>query len=511
MSAMHQWPVEYESVPLHRAIPSPDALACIPESTARRLNIIALARITENDKHVLLVASGDPACVTLKERLSRHLEPGVFPRFLHADQYSIRSALDRFYRAVVTDQELLANVSHTANAEQFCADNPDCLIQLLDILLLRAYRRGASDIHLTPDTDFLGVRFRIDGVLERVAQLHVSLVAGLLVRVKVLASLDIAESRLPQDGQFTQWIEGFDIDFRVSTFPTICGENLVLRALSRSSICRSLASFELPSEMTRTLVRSVHSPDGLVVICGPTGSGKSTTLHALLDELDSDTLNIMTLEDPVELTRKGIRQTTIDPQRNMGYPEALRALLRQDPDVLLIGEIRDNQSCGMAIRAALTGHRVLTTLHASDVFAVIERLLELGAEPAILGSKLAVVASQRLLRRICDVCGGNSPGLDMPAGPACRQCRGSGYHRRQVVMEVLEITPSIASMIAQRASSKKIRFHALEQGHASLHDSAQILLDKGLTTVSEVERVLGRRSDCMDASKRRVSERTSSL
>jgi general secretion pathway protein E/type IV pilus assembly protein PilB len=419
-------------------------------------------------------------------------------------------ALRRCYAQRLPAGQLFRQLqSHTSTA-QVLSEQPDCLVYLLEWVLLCASRQGASDIHFSPDRLMLHIRFRVDGVMRCFDRVSNAVQSGLLVRIKILAGMDIAESRHPQDGQFTQLIDARDIDFRVSCFPTVAGQNTVIRLLDPQRRLDSLAGLNLPTTLHDNLAALVQRPDGLLVICGPTGSGKSTTLHALLNERDAQHLNIMTLEDPVEQMMPGIRQTSIDAAHGLDYAKGVRGLLRQDPDVLLIGEIRDADSCAMALRAVMSGHQVLTTVHATSALAGLSRLRELGALPSLLASNLVAIASQRLVRKCCTACafepvdaeeqvpvGGDKHLLDSDddeqVATHCPHCNGSGYQGRQVIMELLIITPALATLIAQDASTQALATGALRDGFLPLWEQGQQLINQGVSRTDELERVLGRR------------------
>lgn len=475
------------TVALHQLIPSPEATACLPEDTARRLQAVPLslqpAVAGSSDQQVLYIACGNPADDTLLDRLSRQLPMGLRPHALPAEAGDINAALDKCYTSVSPAAQSFSDCRSAADALQMMREQPDCLIRLLEWILLCASRQGASDIHLSPDAGLLQVRFRVDGVLHSFAAVSSAMHGGLLVRIKILAAMDIAETRHPQDGQFLQFIDARNVEFRVSCFPTTNGQNAVLRLLDPQRKLDSLAALSLPKATQHRLAELVRRPDGLLVVCGPTGSGKSTTLHALLGERDAASLNIMTLEDPVEQAMPGIQQTSIDAGHAMDYAQGVRALLRQDPDVLLIGEVRDTDSCAMAFRAVMSGHQLLTTVHAGSALSGLSRLRELGALPALLGNNLLAIAAQRLVRRLCLACRGSTSG--------CGQCRQTGYRGRQVIMELLVVTPRLATLIAADASQQVLLECALREGFVPLLEHGQRMVDQGCTSKEEMERVLG--------------------
>ena len=388
------------------------------------------------------------------------------------------------------------------------------VITLVDKVLVRALSRGASDIHLEPQEDGLLIRFRQDGVLEPLEKLPKNLIPAVTSRVKIIADLDIAERRLPQDGRIRRRYQGRLFDLRVSTLPTRYGEKVVMRLLDSGAT--HLGLDKLISDATAlTSVRDMGAkPFGMVLVTGPTGSGKSTTLYSLLAERNSPTVNISTVEDPIEYSLKGITQTQVNRDKGYDFAMALRAFMRQDPDVLLVGETRDQETAKTAIEAALTGHLVLTTLHCNDAPSAIARLAEMGVEPFMISASLLGIVSQRLVRRVCKDCrvaytpteaelgrfgllasreqaitfykarrheGGGNP---------CPTCQGLGYRGRVGVYEVLRVNEALATAIAQQATTEKIRKMALEAGMKTLLGYSLDLVRQGLTTLEEVKRMI---------------------
>lgn len=469
---------------LQHLIPSPEAVACLSESAARRLQLVPLAIKRENGSDCLLVACADPSDQAVAERLSRQIPAGVQSILVAAEPSSISGALDKCYAGSGSINKLIHLCAQAATANRLLQEQPNAIVRLLEYLLLSARRQRASDIHLSPSEQSLLVRFRVDGVLRHFLSVSKALHSGLLVRIKILASVDIAETRRPQDGQFNLFMDADVVDFRVSCFPTLNGQNVVLRLLEQQRRIDTLSGLQLAPDLHEKLSELVQRPDGLLVVCGPTGSGKSNTLHALINERDAVSLNIMTLEDPVERGMDGIQQSSIDAEHAMDFAQGVRGLLRQDPDVLLIGEVRDTPSCAMALRAVMSGHQLLTTVHAASALAGLARLRELGAMPGQLAENLMAIASQRLLRKVCSVC--------QKGEEHCHACLGSGYHGRQLVMELLVVTPPIAALIAADVSSSVLLECAQQHGFKTLRQQAEQLVRQGITSDREVERVLGR-------------------
>jgi len=470
-------------IDLQHTIPGPEALGCLSRENAVRLGMLPIALWWQAKRSILLLACADVADTAQRERVANYLHSDHELHFCECASAQLPSAIEEFYRIDAMFGQLLSPAA-VANWQSLDATaRPELSVQLVNALLVHSVRMRVSDIHLSPQVSSIRVRLRIDGVLLDYAELDKHLLNSILVRIKVMAQLDIAESRFPQDGQFTRLINGQLIDFRVSTFPTVDGENTVVRLIDSNGRLDSLRALRLPDAIAGSLSALVRKPDGLIIVCGPTGAGKSTTLFALLAEIDKNARSVMTLEDPVEHRIEGIRQTSIDNSRQWGYAQGLRALLRQDPDVLLIGEIRDAESCAMAFRAVSTGHQVLTTVHAGSAHSALHRLREFNATRGALALGLTAIVAQRLLRLRCEDCQ-----VDVKT---CHTCHGTGYYGRQLIVEILEITEPIRSLLAQEAPVEQIHEASKAAGFKGLRDQANALLALGKTGVEEVERVLG--------------------
>ena len=455
-------------------VPDARAVARLDAALAHRLRVVPLA--LDADGTTLTLASDGVPELPRRDALRRALPASLGVVWRVASARGVARGLDRCYGAALALEDV-------ADA---CERGED-VARLVDAYLSDAVAHGASDIHFSPEERFVRVRYRIDGVLVETRSLARARRDALVVRLKVLAGADIAETRRPQDGRFSRRVHGRRVDFRLSCFPLAGGESLVLRVLERRRAAPALADLAQPPATLSALRRLVHRPDGLVVVCGPTGSGKTTTLYALLGERDPRTLNAMTLEDPIEHRVPGVAQAALDPARGLDYASGVRALLRQDPDVLLIGEVRDAASCAMALRAALTGHQVLTTVHANDALGAIERLRELGAEPGTLAAVLAGVVAQRLLRTRCAPCGGSGAA----GGARCPRCAGRRLSGRRAVLETLEPGTRFTDALAGGASGRTLARAARADGHVTLPARARALLERGVTTSDELERVLG--------------------
>ena len=368
------------------------------------------------------------------------------------------------------------------------ASNDAPIIRMLNALLTQAAKDGASDIHIEPYERSSSVRFRVDGTLREVVQPNKALHAALISRLKIMAELDISEKRLPQDGRISLRIGGRAIDVRVSTLPSAHGERAVLRLLDKGEQKFSLESLGMDGDVLEKFHRLVQQPHGIVLVTGPTGSGKTTTLYASLTRLDTRTSNVLTVEDPVEYELAGIGQTQVNPKIDLTFAKALRAILRQDPDVVMIGEIRDFETAQIAIQASLTGHLVLATVHTNDAPSTVNRLIDMGVEPFLLSSSLLGVLAQRLVRKLCEYCKREDEHHRWhPVG--CEHCVSSGYKGRTGVYELLVVDEVIQGLIHARASEHEIIKAAVANGMRSMRDDGERLVGEGITSLEEVVRV----------------------
>ena len=357
------------------------------------------------------------------------------------------------------------------------ADAP--IIRMLNALLMQAARDGASDIHIEPYERHSSVRFRIDGTLREVVQPNRALHAALISRLKIMADLDIAEKRLPQDGRISLRLGQRAIDVRVSTMPGAHGERAVLRLLDKSLSRLTLASVGMKGATLQRLEQLIAQPHGIVLVTGPTGSGKTTTLYAALQQLDAAHFNIMTVEDPIEYELSGIGQTQVNAKIDLDFAKALRAILRQDPDIIMIGEIRDKETAQIAIQASLTGHLVLATLHTNDAVSAVTRLTDMGVEPFLLSSSLLGVLAQRLVRKICTAC----------QGSGCTECGHTGYQGRTGIFELLSVDDTLRERIHSRAAESELLSAAKRQGMTSMREDGEHLVAQGITSAQELLRV----------------------
>ena len=493
-------------IDLRRRAPEPDAVKLLAETVARTLRALPLTVV----EGVLQVAVADPS-----DQLTEELRvaTGMAVALVVASAPDIQRATDRAYRALADLDQHVDAFEATANTRRAAAiavgtsvvDETAPVVQVVTMILTQAQRDRASDVHIEPMDDLVRVRFRIDGVLHDVVTLPTSMGGAVTSRLKVLAGMNIVERRRAQDGQFTVSVEGRDIDVRVASTGTIAGEKIVLRLLDKSISSFRLSELGMSPQTFEVYSAMVRSPYGMVICAGPTGSGKTTSLYATISQLNGTERNIMTIEDPVEYVVPSINQIQINEQAGIDFAGGLRSILRQDPDIILVGEIRDSETARIAAQAALTGHFVLSSLHATDSTAALLRFLDLGIEPYVVASALAGVLSQRLLRRTCDQCrrpyeptaeeqayfgsaGGRPPAGGFTHGEGCTFCAGSGYQDRVGVYELLRMTPSMRALIGTGATYEQIRDLAAAEGTRSLRQEGVRLIEQDVTTIAEVIR-----------------------
>lgn len=363
------------------------------------------------------------------------------------------------------------------------------IVRLVNDIFNRAVESDASDIHVEPTEDSLAIRFRVDGTLQNVMNPPVAHYSAIASRIKLLAGMNIAEHRLPQDGRIDMQSGGAQFDVRVSTVPTMHGESIVLRLLPKDTSQFGLDSVGLDPERRQELERMIRLPHGMILVVGPTGSGKTTTLYCAMKLLNSEERKIITIEDPIEYQLSGLTQIQVRPQIGLSFANGLRSIVRQDPDVILVGEIRDRETAEIAIQAALTGHLVLSTLHTNDAAGALSRLLEMGVESFLISSALLGVLSQRLVRRVCTACGGLGQSQDKAAGHRCRVCQGRGFRGRVGIFELLTMNDDIRRAVNEHADSTRIAAIARQHGMRSLRENGEEKAATGITTAAEVARV----------------------
>jgi len=475
----------------------------------RRAKVLPLAQ----QNGTLTVAMADPGDQYALQGLQVATGLDIDPRL--ARERDVLEGLESAYGNGAGDGKNGAGESGEGDLEFLSDDEADVdhlrdlaseapVIRLVNLLINRAVEQRASDIHVEPFEQELKVRYRIDGVLHDVDTPPRRLQAAIASRIKIMAKLNIAERRLPQDGRIKLRLMGKEIDLRVSTLPTLYGESVVLRILDRSSIVVNLETLGFPEDTLQDFTTLIHRPYGMILVTGPTGSGKTTTLYGALDKINRPDKKIITIEDPVEYQLFGVNQIHVKPSIGLTFASGLRSIVRQDPDVIMVGEIRDAETAEIAIQAALTGHLVFSTLHTNDASGAVSRLLEMGVESYLLASALLGVLAQRLVRRVCAKCArpaelgievlremGGGSGEDVRAveGTGCEECAQTGYRGRAGIYELLPVTDTVKGLILERASSGLVKDAAVKQGMRTLRDDGWRTVRTGVTTVAEVVRV----------------------
>lgn len=478
------------SISLAGALPDPDALALISGDFARRYGLIPVSLKNK----ILVIATTDLYDLPARDRLQSQLGSDVSLQLVLASEREIAEATDRFYGFELSIDGILNEIETGKlgdDAGNQTADYHQPVVRLVDAILSDAVKHRASDIHFEPEAGFVRIRYRVDGVMSQIRSFHIDYWAAIVVRIKVVAELNIAESRAPQDGQLSMNISGGDIEFRVSCMPTVHGENVVLRVLDRKKGIVPLDELGLKPEILQQLDKSMRRPEGLILITGPTGSGKTTTLYSMLNHKSDESINIMTLEDPVEYPMPLVRQTSVNEQVKLDFSSGIKSILRQDPDVILVGEIRDSHAAEMVFRASMTGHQVYSTLHSNSALGAISRLQDLGVTPDLIGANIISIVGQRLVRKLCMTCRVPEEADDGACytSVGCREC-GSGYRGRVAVMEVLRLTPELAELVAASAGQNKLLETARLDGYTTLADEAMRLVRSGITSMTEVSRVI---------------------
>ncbi len=460
------------------------------------------------DKRTLLIAMADPSNVLAVDDIA--IMTGFEVRVAVAppdDIGALISRLDRLEDVVGSTEEIVAESepeSEVVALHETADDAP--VVKLVNQVVAQAVERGASDIHLAPDGHEVRVRFRVDGVLQDITTVPRRMAAGVVSRIKIMAEMNIAEKRLPQDGRVGLVVDGRHVDLRVVTLPSVHGEGIVMRVLDKNSVVVDLDALGMGDHERERFERSCRETHGAVLVTGPTGSGKSTTLYASLKMLNTPEKNIITVEDPVEYEMDGLTQVQVAPKVGLTFAMGLRAMVRADPDVIMVGEIRDRETAQIAVESALTGHLVLSTLHTNDAPSAITRLIEMGVEPFLVASALECVVAQRLARMLCPACkrrtiipasvlqeSGYKARVELEAYEpvGCRRCGGSGYKGRIGLYEVMLVTPEIQTMALERQPSEAIRVVAVQQGMTRLRDDGLQKVRQGRTSIAEVARVIG--------------------
>ena len=490
----------------HQVI-KPEVLKLIPESMIRKFSVFPLRKVGKR----LTIVMTDPFNLNqidqLRLKTGFEIEPAI------AAESEIRSAIEQYYGVKSEISGVLEGMEKATDkverkGDERAATQETPVIKLVNMMMTEAVREGVSDIHIAPDKEDVTVRYRIDGLLHEADRYPKELHSGVVSRIKVIANLDIAETRVPQDGRIRMEIENQIVDTRISVMPTVHGENIVIRLLNLQSALMSLEQLGLPEENLAQFRKSIQKPYGIILITGPTGSGKTTTLYAALNQINTPEKHIVTIEDPVEYQLPLIRQIQVNPAVNLTFATGLRSILRQDPDIIMVGEIRDKETAEIAIQAALTGHLVFSTLHTNSAASAVTRLLEMGIQQFLISSTVICVMAQRLIRTVCKDCAVSyapsetdlqnlalisndavkRPPTQLYRGKGCLNCKRTGYRKRSGIFEMLIPDHEIRDLVMNKASSEEIELQAISKGMRTLRQDGLEKIKKGITTIDEVMR-----------------------
>jgi len=502
---------EAEYIELEDVILDPEIVSIIPKRIAVRYKIIPLSK----ENNTLTIAMANPLDINTIDYIKEYTKMDVNPKFASEDD--INNALSSYYEVGghfddildKVDVSTVADYGDEVNLSELEAISQEApVIQLVNMLIVQGIKERASDIHLEPTKRGLLVRYRIDGILHDVRMLPARIKPAIISRIKILSRMDIAERRLPQDGRFQLRFGGREVDLRISSIPTVYEEKIVMRLLDKSQGVISLDGAGFTDKQLKEFRSMITSSYGVILLTGPTGSGKSTTLYGALNEIDSIEKNVITVEDPVEYKLERINQINVRPKINLTFANALRSILRQDPDIIMIGEMRDPETAHIAVQSALTGHLVFSTLHTNDAVSSLTRMIDMGIAPFLISSSVIGVMAQRLVRRICPRCIEEytpedgvlenlkvhfklpDPGnFKLYRGKGCDYCKNTGYRGRTAIYEMVRINDEIRSMIMKSCSSNEIKETAIKNGMRTLLDSGVAKALEGTTTIDEVIRV----------------------
>jgi type IV pilus assembly protein PilB len=495
------------SIDLKNYEPDPAITRLIPGDVATKFMALPVSR----SGRCLIVAMANPSNIFAIDDMKFITGYDIEPRV--ASEPSIKKSIDRAYDSAGTmadvmkgmeDELAVVDVDDSAEPEQgLTAADEAPIVKLVNSLIADAVRKGASDIHIEPYERSMRVRFRIDGVLQEMMAPPFKFKAAIISRLKIMAELDIAERRVPQDGRIKIKVINRTIDLRVSSLPTIFGEKIVMRILDKTNLNIDLEKLGFEPLAMKSFVSAIANPYGMVLVTGPTGSGKTTTLYSALSRINTPEVNVMTAEDPVEYNLDGINQVLVHEDVGLTFAAALKAFLRQDPNVIMVGEIRDLETASIAVKAALTGHLVLSTLHTNDAPSAVGRMIDMGIEPFLVASSVNLILAQRLVRRVCSACKKpvtlapevmrelqmapeTTKGASFMEGGGCVECNNTGYRGRQGIYEVMPMSPRIRDLVLERASAGELKKLAIDEGMLTLRRDALEKLKRGLTTVEEV-------------------------
>ncbi|MDO8071808.1 ATPase, T2SS/T4P/T4SS family [Janthinobacterium sp. SUN176] len=484
------------------------ALKLIPKDVAKRYRVFPI--VYERQADNLILAMADTSNIVALDQISAMLVKGITISTVLVNESDISRAIDQYYGFELSIDGILHEIETGEVSYQSMASPSDeysqPMVRLIDALLADAVQNGASDIHFEPEQSFLRIRYRIDGILRQIRSLHKSYWPAMAVRLKVMSNMNIAEARAPQDGRISIKFSGRQIDFRASAQPTTHGENVVLRVLDRQKGIVPLDALGLAEAELNLLKLMIARPDGVILVTGPTGSGKTTTLYSILNHINTESVNIMTLEDPVEYPMNMIRQTSVNESVKLGFADGIRSMMRQDPDIILVGEIRDRETAEMAFAAAMTGHQVYSTLHTSSAIGSVARLLDIGILPDIMAGNIIGIVAQRLVRRLCPHCketviadaierrllglACEAPAVSICRAAGCERCAHQGYKGRLAIMEILKMTAELDELTARRASLRELKAAARAAGFKGIVDDGMRRVLEGVTTLEEVGRVV---------------------
>ncbi len=488
----------------------PEVVNTISLKLARKYQVIALFKVNER----LTVAMADPLNVVAIDEI--RYQTGLTVTRVIATPTEINEAIAKYYSVADNVDRVIQDTAAASVANRDMAEGDETpVVRLVDVLLTEAIKQKASDLHVEPMENALRVRFLVDGVLREEAQPPADLHPAIVSRIKVMSGMDVSEKRIPQDGRFTMQPTGEPVDLRVSTIPTIHGEKVVIRILGRHNADLTLERLGFDSDQQNLLLREIHATEGMVLICGPTSSGKTTTLYVALREITTPEKNVVTVEDPVENALHSVNQVQVNEKAGMTFPACLRAFLRQNPDVIMVGEVRDAPTAQIAVRAAMTGHLVLSTIHTIDSAAAAHRLIDMGVEPYLVATALRAVVAQRLVRRLCPKCAEpiqpssavlEQLGFDPLADPGewrtavgCRACRQTGYSGQIGIYEIFRVDDTARAMISTGESAAQIRQYLRSTGFSDMSTQARKLVSAGATTAEEILRVIPRREEAWES------------
>lgn len=485
---------------LKSAVFDVNTLNQLPQEIAMRHKCIPIN--VEND--VLTIAINDIYNLVALDQVKKYFSKTIKINAVFSPESEILDIIDQYYRYEMSIEGILKEIETGIRSDkrQLSGEtegyvNPT--VRLVDAFLIDAIKRGASDIHFEPEGTFLRLRYRMDGIMTQIRSFHKEYWPAIVVRIKIISNMNIAENRIPQDGRITYNIIGREIDFRVATQPTIHGENIVMRILDKKQSLVPLSSLGFSDNNIKLLTKMLKKPEGIIIVTGPTGSGKTTTLYSILNYINSIEKNIMTLEDPVEYQLSLIRQSNIREGSGMNFMDGIKSMMRQDPDIIFVGEVRDESTANMALRAAMTGHQVFTTLHTNDALGAIPRLMDIGVKPSLLSGSLICIVAQRLARKLCDLCKIKVPateeeckilsveiGTEIYKKNGCPKCNNRGYKGRVAIGEILEIDKVIDEMIALSSTRKVMIEYLKERNFKQMVDDGIDKILSGVTTLDEV-------------------------